>query len=322
MRATCVDLTDVLGHGDARHLRPLRTRGRAAARADRPRDHGARLERRRLPVPRRLPRLPPPDRARPPAVGQRRLASTTPARAAAQARADAARLRRPRARRAGRRRPGGLRAGHRAARPLVVRGRRSGSRRSSTRPGGRASRSCRLDDALEDVEPAPPLPPSARVTTWGTPRDLSTWTRPAVADLAWQARAAELRVVAAGRAPGRGARARAAGAAEQRLGVPGDPRDGGRLPAASERPRTARALDEALALPAGLRPRAAPPRARPRPGSARVALKAFRSGTSLRSTRRLNRYTPSPEPQAARERGTQWARCSAAPGRIAGATPA
>ncbi|HEV2812459.1 MAG TPA: 1,4-alpha-glucan branching protein domain-containing protein [Solirubrobacteraceae bacterium] len=52
-----------------------------------------------------------------------------------------------------------------------------------------------LDDAVEDVEadPAPPLP----VTTWGRPRDLSTWSGPKVADLAWRARAAELRAVAA-----------------------------------------------------------------------------------------------------------------------------
>jgi 1,4-alpha-glucan branching enzyme len=53
-----------------------------------------------------------------------------------------------------------------------------------------------LDDALAGAAPAPPreLP----TTTWGTPRDLSTWDGPAVADLAWQARDAELRVVAAG----------------------------------------------------------------------------------------------------------------------------
>ena len=53
-----------------------------------------------------------------------------------------------------------------------------------------------LDDALETVEPrseAPELP----VTTWGRPRDLSTWSGPAVADLAWRARAAELRALAA-----------------------------------------------------------------------------------------------------------------------------
>jgi 1,4-alpha-glucan branching enzyme len=54
----------------------------------------------------------------------------------------------------------------------------------------------RLDDALARHEPvavAGELP----VTTWGTPRDLSTWEGPAVADLAWRARAAELRVAAA-----------------------------------------------------------------------------------------------------------------------------
>ena len=37
-------------------------------------------------------------------------------------------------------------------------------------------------------------------TTWGTPRDLSTWDGPQVAELAWQARAAELRALA-GRGP-------------------------------------------------------------------------------------------------------------------------
>ena len=52
-----------------------------------------------------------------------------------------------------------------------------------------------LDDALDETAPAPdPLP----VTTWGTPRDLSTWSGPAVADMAFAARAAELRVVARG----------------------------------------------------------------------------------------------------------------------------
>ena len=59
----------------------------------------------------------------------------------------------------------------------------------------------RLDDALARREPAildDPLP----TTTWGTPRDLSTWDGPAVADLAWRARAAELRVAAAGPAAG------------------------------------------------------------------------------------------------------------------------
>jgi 1,4-alpha-glucan branching enzyme len=53
-----------------------------------------------------------------------------------------------------------------------------------------------LDDALTRQAPvdAPHLP----VTTWGTPRDLSTWEGPGVADLAWRARRAELDVVAVG----------------------------------------------------------------------------------------------------------------------------
>ena len=54
-----------------------------------------------------------------------------------------------------------------------------------------------LDDALADAEPvaAPALP----VTSWGRPRDLTTWSAPPVADLAWAARAAELRAVGGGR---------------------------------------------------------------------------------------------------------------------------
>ncbi len=55
-----------------------------------------------------------------------------------------------------------------------------------------------LDDALAGIEPAPPLPHDDAVTTWGSPRDLSTWSTPRVADLAALAREAELRVVAAG----------------------------------------------------------------------------------------------------------------------------
>jgi 1,4-alpha-glucan branching enzyme len=55
----------------------------------------------------------------------------------------------------------------------------------------------RLDDALARHEPAP-APPRLPVTTWGTPRDLSTWSAPPVAGMAWSARDAELRTVAAG----------------------------------------------------------------------------------------------------------------------------
>jgi 1,4-alpha-glucan branching enzyme len=53
-----------------------------------------------------------------------------------------------------------------------------------------------LDALLDEAEPAPapPLP----VTSWGTPRDLTTWSGPAAGGLAWRQRAAELRAVAAG----------------------------------------------------------------------------------------------------------------------------
>ncbi|HEX7290483.1 MAG TPA: 1,4-alpha-glucan branching protein domain-containing protein [Conexibacter sp.] len=55
--------------------------------------------------------------------------------------------------------------------------------------------------ALADARPAPAAADDVRAgrlptTTWGTPRDLSTWDGPQVAELAWQARAAELRALA------------------------------------------------------------------------------------------------------------------------------
>src|SRR4051794_39400096 len=51
-------------------------------------------------------------------------------------------------------------------------------------------------DAAAERFPAAEAPAGLPVTTWGTPRDLSTWSGPAVAGLAWEARAAELAVVA------------------------------------------------------------------------------------------------------------------------------
>jgi 1,4-alpha-glucan branching enzyme len=56
-----------------------------------------------------------------------------------------------------------------------------------------------LDEALDETTPASADLP---VTTWGTPRDLSTWSGPAVADMAFAARAAELRVLAKGSTAG------------------------------------------------------------------------------------------------------------------------
>jgi 1,4-alpha-glucan branching enzyme len=54
-----------------------------------------------------------------------------------------------------------------------------------------------LDDALARCEPASPPPGGLPVTTWGRGRDLRTWSGPAVAALAFAARDAELRAVAA-----------------------------------------------------------------------------------------------------------------------------
>jgi 1,4-alpha-glucan branching enzyme len=63
-----------------------------------------------------------------------------------------------------------------------------------------------LDDALTR-HAAVPAPRELPVTTWGTPRDLTTWSAPPVAQLAWTARDAELRAVAAARAGRADARA-------------------------------------------------------------------------------------------------------------------
>jgi 1,4-alpha-glucan branching enzyme len=76
----------------------------------------------------------------------------------------------------------------------------------------------RLDDALERCEPATDdaagepadAPPAARragsenflSSSWGRNGDLSTWSGPAVAEMAFAARAAELGLVAAGRRAG------------------------------------------------------------------------------------------------------------------------
>lgn len=53
-----------------------------------------------------------------------------------------------------------------------------------------------LDELLRDADPVPA--PALPVTSWGTPRDLATWSAPAAGGLAWRQRSAELRAVAAG----------------------------------------------------------------------------------------------------------------------------
>ena len=54
-----------------------------------------------------------------------------------------------------------------------------------------------LDDALERHEPVPAPGADWGSRSWGEGGDLRTWSGPAVADLAWQLRTAELRTVAA-----------------------------------------------------------------------------------------------------------------------------
>ncbi|HYM55396.1 MAG TPA: 1,4-alpha-glucan branching protein domain-containing protein [Solirubrobacteraceae bacterium] len=59
----------------------------------------------------------------------------------------------------------------------------------------------RLDDALEAIEPVPAAGAGLeawQASSWGIDGDLSTWSGPAVADMAFAVRAAELRAVRAG----------------------------------------------------------------------------------------------------------------------------
>jgi 1,4-alpha-glucan branching enzyme len=200
VHATCVDLTDVFGPGDARHLRPLATEaGPLLVPVDREavdlvwaprgypshaayRDHHHRTERDHHPW------------ANDGAVYE-------PARAAEQVASDAADfVARVAARVAG----GGLCVCALDTELLGVWW-HEGPRWLSLviEEAARAGLGLvHLDDALADCDPAPAGDAGERVTTWGTPRDLSTWSGPRVADLAWTARAAELDVLAAGSAVG------------------------------------------------------------------------------------------------------------------------
>ena len=58
-----------------------------------------------------------------------------------------------------------------------------------------------LDEALESQEPVP-APAGLGVSSWGEGGDLRTWSWPLVADLAWQARTAEMGLLARGARPG------------------------------------------------------------------------------------------------------------------------
>jgi 1,4-alpha-glucan branching enzyme len=57
-----------------------------------------------------------------------------------------------------------------------------------------------LDDALEHHEPVP-APDEIEVSSWGERGDLRTWSGPRVAEMAFRARAAELKLVAGRRSP-------------------------------------------------------------------------------------------------------------------------
>ncbi|MFZ2114526.1 MAG: 1,4-alpha-glucan branching protein domain-containing protein [Solirubrobacteraceae bacterium] len=60
----------------------------------------------------------------------------------------------------------------------------------------------RLDEATAMAQPAPLGTPEWGASTWGTDGDLSTWSGPAVSDMAFATRAAELQTLAAGREAG------------------------------------------------------------------------------------------------------------------------
>jgi 1,4-alpha-glucan branching enzyme len=198
VHATCVDLTDVVGRGDPRNLRPARSPA------------GPLL----VPLDRETIELVWSDHGYPAGAAYRDYHGLTahhhrawandgspydPARAEGQARADAADFV---ARAARRLRDGGLAVcaldtellghwwheGPRWLAAVVDEAERAGLRLLP------------LDDALAEAEPADPPPGFGRATSWGTPRTLRTWSGPQVADLATAARDAELRVVAAGAA--------------------------------------------------------------------------------------------------------------------------
>jgi 1,4-alpha-glucan branching enzyme len=193
VRATCVDVTDVLGRGSAAQLRPLRSpAGPLLAPIDRALlelvwsdtgypSHGAYRDTHRLTE----------HRHQAWAVDG---AAYDPARAAAQARADAADFV---ARAAARVRDGGVSVVALDAELLGLHWHEGVAWLGEVldAAGRSGLRVAPLDALLDEVQPAPA--PELPVTSWGTPRDLSTWSGPAAGGLAWRQRAAELRAVAA-----------------------------------------------------------------------------------------------------------------------------
>ena len=207
VHATCIELTDAFGLGSARASAAARRRVRPAlVPIDRATialvwsDGG-------YPAHGRLPRLPPPHHPPPQPVGQPRRRLRPRARARPRPRARR-RLRLPHARA-----PAIASAAvFPAAGSPCARSTPSCSATGGTRasPGSHAScEECaaqglelvRLDDALERFEPTPATGlwrDPQHATTWGEQRDLCTWSAPAVADIAFATRAAELAAVRAG----------------------------------------------------------------------------------------------------------------------------
>jgi 1,4-alpha-glucan branching enzyme len=195
VHATCVDLTDVLGHGDERHLRPLQTEaGPLLVPIDRvavdlvwaadgyPSRAAYRDSHRRT--------------ARDHRPWANAGAVYDAERADEQARADAVDFV---ARLAERVSGGGLCV---CALDTELLGHwwHEGPRWLGFVVDEAARRGLELvhlDDALAEADPAPAGALADAVTSWGEPRDLSTWSGPQVAELAWAARAAELDVLAA-----------------------------------------------------------------------------------------------------------------------------
>ncbi len=193
VRAACVDLTDVLGRGAAAQLRPLRSpAGPLLVPIDRAvlelvwseagyPGHGAYRDTHRFTA----------HRHQAWAVDG---AAYDPARAAAQARVDAQDFV---AQAAERVRGGGLCVVALDTELLGLHWHEgvlwlAEVLATADRVGLRVAP---LDAVLDEAEPAPA--PALPVTSWGAPRDLSTWSGPAAGGLAWRQRAAELRALAA-----------------------------------------------------------------------------------------------------------------------------
>ena len=193
VRATCVDLTDVLGRGSVDQLRPLRSpAGPLLAPVDR---MLVELVWSESGYPSREPYC---DTVRFTehrhnawAVGG---AAYDPPRAARQARTDAQEFVRAAAARV---RGGGLSVVALDTELLGLHWHEGVTWLSEllAAAAGAGLRIAPLDELLREHDPVPA--PDLPVTSWGTPRDLSTWSAPSAGGLAWRQRAAELRAVAA-----------------------------------------------------------------------------------------------------------------------------